>query len=88
MMDPQTGLRKAREITRAIKYDNTVAEIVAQIQLLAEKTKGLDMRELKWSIKDVLHAAAELESAVYKLEDAWEEADYQERCREEEEEFG
>jgi hypothetical protein len=88
MMDPNTGLRKAREITKAIKYDNTVAEIIAEIQQLAEKTRGLDKGILKYCINDVRDAAATLESAIYKLEEAWEEAEYQERCREEEEEWG
>ena len=87
MMDPQTGLAKAREITRQIKYVNTPTEIIAQIQLLAEKTKGLDMRTLKWGINDVLHAVSELESAVYKLEEAWEDAVHWQNDQEDEEGF-
>lgn len=84
MMDAKTALSKAREITKAIKYDDAANNIIVEIQQLAEKTKGLDLQTLKWSINDVRDAVAALESAVYKLEEAWEDAEFAERCREEE----
>jgi len=68
------SLAQARKITKAIKYDDTVREIVVQIEMLAEKLPGIDMQDLKWKIDEVREAMNALESAVYGLEEPFEEA--------------
>ena len=72
--DPEYALPEARRITKAIKYDDTVGEIITQIQMLAERTEGIDSKTLEYSIDGVLAAKNALESAVYGLEEAFEDA--------------
>jgi hypothetical protein len=72
--DPEYSLPEARKITKAIKYDDTVGEIITQIQMLAERTEGIDSKTLEYSIDGVLSAKNALESAVYDLEEAFEDA--------------
>ncbi len=72
--DPEYSLPEARRITKAIKYDDTVGEIITQIQMLAERTEGIDSKTLEYSIDGVLSAKNALESAVYGLEEAFEDA--------------
>lgn len=72
--DPEYALPEARKITKAIKYDDTVGEIITQIQMLAERTEGIDNKTLEYSIDGVLAAKNALESAVYGLEEAFEDA--------------
>jgi hypothetical protein len=72
--DPEYALPEARRITKAIKYDDTVGEIITQIQMLAERTEGIDSKTLEYSIDGVLAAKNALESAVYDLEEAFEDA--------------
>ena len=72
--DPEYALPEARRITKAIKYDDTVGEIITQIQMLAERTEGIDNKTLEYSIDGVLAAKNALESAVYGLEEAFEDA--------------
>jgi hypothetical protein len=68
------ALEKARKITKAIKYDDTVGEIMVQIEMLAEKTPGVNMRDLEWKMDELREAKNALESAVYGLEEPFEEA--------------
>lgn len=68
------ALDQARKITKAIKYDDTVGEIFVQIQMLAEKFPGIDMQDLNWKMDEVSEAKNALESAVYGLEEPFEEA--------------
>jgi len=72
--DPEYALPQARRITKAIKYDDSVGEIITQIQMLAERTEGIDSKTLEYSIDGVLSAKNALESAVYGLEEAFEDA--------------
>ena len=72
--DPEYALPEARRITKAIKYDDTVGEIVTKIQMLAERTEGIDSKTLEYSIDRVLSAKNSLESEVYGLEEAFEDA--------------
>jgi hypothetical protein len=72
--DPEYALPEARRITKAIKYDDTVGEIITQIQMLAERTEGIHNKTLEYSIDGVLAAKNALESAVYGLEEAFEDA--------------
>lgn len=68
------ALDQARKITKGIKYDDTVGEILVQIEMLAEKFPGIDMRDLNWKMDDVREAKNALESAVYGLEEPFIEA--------------
>ncbi len=72
--DPEYALPEARRITKAIKYDDTVGEMITQIQMLAERTEGIDSKTLEYSIDGVMAAKNALESAVYGLEEAFEDA--------------
>ena len=74
LLDPKTSLAQARQITKTIKYDDTVDNIVVKMQMLAEKTQGLDMKTLEYSMDAVRQASNNLELAVYGLEEAWEDA--------------
>ena len=73
-LELKIALDQARKITKAIKYDNTVGEIFVQIEMLAEKFPGIDMRDLNWKMDEVREAKNALESAVYGLEEPFEEA--------------
>lgn len=68
------ALDQARKITKGIKYDDTVGEILVQIEMLAEKFPGIDMRDLNWKMDEVREAKNALESAVYGLEEPFIEA--------------
>jgi hypothetical protein len=70
------ALRQAREITKAIKYDDTVMDIIGQIQTLANKLNldPLSMKLFKGDIDDVIEARNKLMSAVYGLEDVFKSA--------------
>lgn len=86
LLDPETALLQARKITKAIKYENTSSDIIVQMQMLAERTEGVDKRALERSIDDVYAAQRELESAVYGLEEAFEDAVRSARYKRDEEE--
>lgn len=68
------ALQQARQITKAIKYEDTVRDIIVHIQMLAEKYPGVDIKDLEYEINNVLEVNNALESAVYKLEEPFEEA--------------
>lgn len=86
--DPEYSLPEARRITKAIKYDDTVGEIITQIQMLAERTEGIDSKTLEYSIDGVFAAKKALESAVYDLEEAFEDAARNAQYKRDEEELG
>lgn len=88
LMDPEYALPQARKITKAIKYDDTVGEIITQIQMLAERTEGIDSKTLEYSIDGVLAAKNALESAIYDLEEAFEDAARNAQYKRDEEELG
>ena len=86
--DPEYALPEARRITKAIKYDDTVGEIITKIQMLAERTEGIDSKTLEYSIDGVLSAKNALESAIYDLEEAFEDAARNAQYKRDEEELG
>jgi hypothetical protein len=82
-LDPETALRQARGITRAIKYVDDPLKIIGNIQLLAERVPGIDLQILKYHVDNVHEAQTALESAVYGLEEAFEDALWQAQNSEE-----
>ena len=87
LMDPEYALPQARKITKAIKYDDTVGEIITQIEMLAERTQGIDSRTIQYAIDGVLAAKNALEYAVYDLEEAFEDAAREMQYKRDEEEL-
>jgi hypothetical protein len=87
LLDPESALQQARKITKAIKYENTSNDIIVQMQMLAERTEGVDMRTLEDSVDEVYAAQRQLESAVYGLEEAFEEAIRNQRYRDDDEDL-
>ena len=81
----EEAYRKAREITKQIKYDQTVSEILVGIQMLAEKA-GIPERELKYAEDAVYAASNALESAVYGLDEVFKEALDRQRYEQDDEE--
>jgi hypothetical protein len=71
--DLEVALSQARKITKAIKYDDTATDIIVQIQMLAEKF-NIDKDALETAIDEVYAAKNQLESAVYGLDEVFEEA--------------
>lgn len=69
----RNAVEEARKITTEIKYDDTAMTIVNRIQELAGKTE-ISEQEIKWAVNEVMEKARELESAVYKLDDAFTDA--------------
>jgi hypothetical protein len=72
-MDPASAYQQAREITRQIKYDQTVSDILVQIHMLAEKS-GIPEQALEYAVNEVHSASAALESAIYGLDEVFKEA--------------
>lgn len=81
-LDAETALRRARDITKGIKYDDTATDIIVQIQTLAEHVPGIDMSTLEYHVKQVHEAKSALDSAVYGLEEAFEYLAHQELDKE------
>ena len=63
----QTATNQAKQITKAIKYDETVHDILVKIELLGEKY-GIDKGQLEYAEDEVREAMSKLESAVYELD--------------------
>jgi hypothetical protein len=63
-------LRKAKEITKNIKYNDTVSDIIVGLTTLVEENK-LDSKSFNIAVNDVRQANNALESAVYKLEEVF-----------------
>ena len=59
---------EARDITKAIKYENTTMEIMIGLGGLADKL-GIDERELDYYERRVREAKNQLESAIYEMEE-------------------
>ena len=64
---------RARDITKQIKYDATPINIISEIRILAEDV-GIPEEDQKYLINDVYKAQSRLESAVYSLEEMFEDA--------------
>jgi hypothetical protein len=69
----EIALKKAREITKEIKYADVHSTIIVGIKTLAEKT-GIEEREFNYQIDQVYEAASKLESEIYGLEEPFQEA--------------
>ena len=65
---------KSREITKEIKYDDTASSILLRIRELAQSGINIDQSDLKYAEQEVFDKVKELESAVYGLEQAFEDA--------------
>lgn len=61
-----------RKITKEIKYDDTVTDIVSRAVAIAEKS-AVDRTELKYKIEEINDLKNRLESAIYGFEDLFEE---------------
>lgn len=66
------GQDKARDITKAIKYENTTSEIMVGLSGLAEEL-GIDEKELDYYESKVYDAKSRLESAIYEMEEVFED---------------
>ena len=64
--------QEARDITKAIKYENTTSEIMIGLGGLANK-KRIDERELDYYESRVREAKMQLESAIYEMEELFED---------------
>jgi hypothetical protein len=69
----EIALQQARQITKMIKYDDTVTDIIVKIQALAEKF-NIDATDIRYAIDDVYEAKHKLESVVYGLDEIFEDA--------------
>ena len=67
----ELALSSARDITKGIKYEDTTMNIVSQMSRLAEDN-GIEMDE--YNINQVYQAKNKLESAIYQLEEDFEDA--------------
>ena len=64
--------QEARDITKAIKYEDTTTEIMVGLGGLADKL-GIDERELDYYESRVRDAKNQLESAIYEMEEVFED---------------
>lgn len=71
--DLQFAHQQAKKITKQIKYDNTVRQIVTEISLLAEKYQ-IDKDSLETAINNVRVAQQQLEGAIYGLDEIFQDA--------------
>ena len=71
--DAKLALERARRITKGIKYDDAAIEIITEIRALAEEV-GIDEKELEYHVNKIYEAKNDLESAVYNLEEPFEDA--------------
>ena len=60
------------DITKAIKYENTTSEIMIGLGGLADKL-GIDERELDYYESRVREAKMQLESAIYEMEELFDD---------------
>ena len=66
-----SALDSVRDITKQIKYNDVPSEIVSEIENLANE---LDITYYSYQINDVWSAIHNLESAIYNLEEIFEDA--------------
>lgn len=69
----EMAVKKAREITKEIKYVDVHSSILAQIEKLAEEV-GIDASELKYAAQEVSEKFSELQSSIYALDDVFTDA--------------
>ena len=68
----ETALGAAREATKQIKYDNTATDIIVALSSIADEV-GIDEKELDYYANDVRRANNKLESAIYGMEEVFED---------------
>lgn len=65
--------QQAKNITKQIRYDRTVGEILTNIELLAEKY-NIDRDAFELAETEVKNAQRQLEAAIYGLDEIFQEA--------------
>lgn len=83
----ETAYKQAQQITRAIKYEDGVMNIISQIQGLGQKY-NIDPKSIKYAVSDVLEAKNALESAVYGLDELFKDAYQEEKWKHDDEQEG
>lgn len=83
----ETAYKQAQQITRAIKYEDGVMNIISQIQGLGQKY-NIDPKSIKYAVSDVLEAKNALESAVYGLDELFKDAYQEEKWKHDDEREG
>ena len=73
LLDPETALNRARNITKQYKYADMHTDIILQIQKLAQAS-GINPKDLEYYIDDVYEKQRELESAIFGLDQPFEDA--------------
>lgn len=73
MAELESAVKKSQEITKLIKYDDTIQQIISQISELAQQV-GIDPSDLKFPIQDVHEAKQKLNAEVYNLEQVFHNA--------------
>ena len=68
----ETALGAARKATKQIKYDNTATDIIVALSSIADEV-GIDEKELDYYANDVRRANNKLESAIYGMEEVFED---------------
>ena len=68
----ETALGAAREATKQIKYDNTATDIIVALSGIADEV-CIDEKELDYYANDVRRANNKLESAIYGMEEVFED---------------
>jgi DNA repair ATPase RecN len=68
-------LLHVHKITKEIKYDDTATDIVSRVRQLAEQA-GIDAEEFNYLANHVAEVESQLQSAVYNLDDAFNELLY------------
>ena len=68
----ETALGAAREATKQIKYDNTATDIIVALSGIADEV-GINEKELDYYANDVRRANNKLESAIYGMEEVFED---------------
>jgi hypothetical protein len=64
----ELAVKKARNATRDIKYNDIPGQIVSAITVLANEV-GVDERDLSYAVRQVTEKENELEQAIYELDD-------------------
>lgn len=70
----ESALFKAREITKAIKYENPAMGIISSVKGLMNKNLAVDPNELEMAESAVIEASNNLESAIYGLDEVFAES--------------
>lgn len=64
----QVAVQRVRNATKAIKHDDTITGIIAEVTEIARNV-GISEEDFKYEVGSILEAQRELEAAVYAIED-------------------